>query len=372
MYRSGKETEELQNMYNFGSGNDDDVAQRQGPQVQVFPTQLEEFDMRSDDDKNDFENAKGVGGVTSPVYSLPASPDFDRKMSLTVDTEGYPLKELKESEVPSQDRTEKQKENSKLRIAKEILGLNNKNINGMSPSEKERVLLEERWKNAIAEENRLDSLEERVRSREQAVAAAGLLPNFPPKFLCIRPLVHHDITTVPELRKRFVKLNYMNWIVTSVLLAFNMFVVVGIMCAPYRQGANQSFNMAKNIALSILYLSGGPLSFIVWYWQVYVACSTGRHTRHLLSLSGLILALSFSIFMIIGKTNAGTCGINFAMSTAELKSRFLILPIIIVMVMWFAEACFLVYCIVKQWVYYRLDVKAQQEVKRQMGNVIGI
>ncbi|RNE97765.1 secretory carrier membrane protein 3 [Trypanosoma conorhini] len=359
-------------MYNFGDTSQHDTGR---PNETSLAENLDhlggarDFLHNIEDEMRPHERQGVNTGTTATAHGLPHASAFAPEFSPQSNLDDP--RESSTTATASGGRKEKHKDNSKIQIAKEVLGLNKKDTSGMSPEEKERVLLEERWKRAMAEENRLNVLEERVKSREQETAAADLLPNFPPKILCIKPLVHHDLQRVPEIRRKFVRLNFINWIVTCVLLLLNMIVAIAVVAAPYKKDAKKIFKPAQNSVLAIVYLLGAPLSFIVWYWQIYSACSTGRQTKHILSLCGLIIALAFVIFMVVGRSNYAACGVDLTLDISETKNKLLVVPVIIVLGCWVTEGVWLCYCIVRQWMYYRLDANAQEEVRRQMHNVIG-
>ncbi|EKG01586.1 hypothetical protein TCSYLVIO_007413 [Trypanosoma cruzi] len=373
MYKFGGEAKDLRNIYNFGDMSQRETEPPKDLSLAENKAYLVDVEVHSDNNEEEMGNRESQqpnSRVSPTAHGVPQSSAFFPEFSHSSGPD-VPRKPSMESTSDQKNSKEKQKENSKVKIAKEVLGINKKNTSGMSPEEKERVLLEERWKRAMAEENRLNALEEQVTHREQATNSSGLLPNFPPKFLCIKPLVHHDISSVPEVRRHFVRFNFINWIATCVLLLVNMIIVIAVVFASHKEDAKK-FHTSQNTVLAILYLMGAPLSFIVWYWQIYSACSTGRHTKHLLALSGLVIALAFDIFMIVGRTNYAACGVSLAIDISKTKSKLAVLPVIVVLFFWVVEAVILCYCIAKQWMYYRLDVNAQEEVRRQMRNVIGI
>ncbi|RNF10056.1 secretory carrier membrane protein 3 [Trypanosoma rangeli] len=373
MYNFGKEVNDLKNTYNFGGTtqhnterlNESSLSERRHRSMEVGGQPH-----NNEDETKPYEQQYPHTGATLTAHALSHSSVFPSDLpSRSVFSDPQETSTLG---VSTEHRKEKKEESTTVQIAKEVLGLNKTNTSGMSFEEKERVLLQERWRRAMAEENRLKALEERVIIHERETASAGLTPNFPPKFLCIKPIVHHDIERVPEARRNFVRLNYINWIATCVMLLLNTIVAIAVVSAPYKKGAEKKFKLAQNIVLAVVYLIGAPLSFILWYWPVYSACSTGSTTKHLTSLCGLIVALAFTIFIVVGQTNYAACGVDFAIDISETKHKLFVVPVTIVLVLWIAEGVWLCYCIAKQWVYYRLDVNAQQEVRHQMHSVIGV
>ncbi|KAH9586538.1 SCAMP protein [Trypanosoma melophagium] len=377
MYRFESEVNELQKMYNFNSEEENEAESSKAQHVPPEgPSNLEDVKLQSDEGEKveTRENQKSTPDTGLDKQDLPQPSAFGNDFSRPSRSERASVFSAAGGggEGGKEGKNEQRKGNYKLHVAKEVLGLNKKNTKGMTPEEKERVLLEERWLKAIEEEKRLNALESQVTERETIMRQSNLTPNFPPKFLCIKPFIHHEIALVPEPRRMYVRLNFINWIITCILLLINMGITTGVVLAPYREGTTKRFKTAQTIVLSAVYLVGIPLSFIIWYWQVYRACSTGRHTKHLLSLCGLVVALAFSVFIFVGPSNYGASGIDFARDVSETKSKILIFPVIIVLSLWAVEAVFLCYCIVKQWIFYRLDVNAQQEVRRQLRNVIGV
>ncbi|KEG14202.1 secretory carrier membrane protein 3 [Trypanosoma grayi] len=370
MYKFGDEVDGLKDVYDFGGAGHNDEAPPNRTDSPESPSRLEDIKVHSDEGEEDqtADNQVDFGGRESILETAPHpsvfGPDYQPNLG-----NGASSNFSSSDDAANKD---KRKGDHKKFVAKEVLGLNKKSTSGMTPEEKKQALLEERWMKAMREERRLNELEAQVSYRIERTTEANLIPNFPPRFLCIKPIVHHDLAVVPEVRRGFVRLAYMNWFATCILLIVNMCVAIGVVFAPYREGAEKKFKPAQNTALAIVYLIGIPLGFIMWYWQVYGACSTGRHTKHLLSLCGLIVAFAFSVFMFAGPIDCGACGIALASDISKTKPKGVVVPVVVVLVLWAAEAGFLCYCIVRQWKYYRLDVNAQQEARRHMQNIIGV
>lgn len=264
-------------------------------------------------------------------------------------------------------------EGKKTHIVKEVLGMNKKSTKGMTDAEKEQVELAQRWKNALEEEKRLNDLEQHVVAGEQATARVVEQPNFPPKFLCLKPLVYHNIAALPASRQRMVTVAYYNWIAVCVLLVVNMGVSIGVGFAPFRADLVEpvEFNKGLNTVLAIVYLIGIPLSFIFWYWRVYTACSTGRPGEHIVALFGLIVAFAWALFAFAGPVSYGVSGIALAVHIGKTRARGVVAPVAVVLVMWLCEAGLVGYLIVMQFLYYRRDLNARRLARRRAAPVLG-
>ncbi|CAJ1027519.1 putative SCAMP family [Leishmania utingensis] len=243
----------------------------------------------------------------------------------------------------------------------------------MTDEQKKAASLEQRWQNALLEEQRLNDLEQRVSRDEVAATELGQLPNFPRKFLCIHPLVYHSISVVPEHRQRFVKMAFWDWVAVCILLVANCVVAIGVTSAPIRSNVvvNHDINKVLNGVLAILYLIGIPLSFLLWYWRIYRGCSTGRPPQHILALCGLFIALVQAIFALVGTESYGVCGIRLAKWIQETRATGVVVPVAVIAVLWAVQAVFTCYMITKMFIFYRRDLAARRAARRHGINVVG-
>nr|CCC94689.1 conserved hypothetical protein [Trypanosoma congolense IL3000] len=262
---------------------------------------------------------------------------------------------------------------SKVRVQRKSLDQDVANAGAFRPSDGERAQLIERWKNAMAEEERLNVLQHQMESQMRASWSADMSPNFPPKFLCMRPVVSHNIGSVPESRRRYVKISYINWMVTCVTIVANAAVSITIAFSPDKSGHEgaQGGNPIQTTLLSLLYLLGIPLGFITCHFPLYKACCTGLSTRHMVSICGLFIGMLSCLFMAIGPVNTGACGLLLLLDVCDSKSVNLAIPLGIVLGIWTIEVFYFMYCLVAQWRLYRMDVNLQSEARRHIASVVG-
>lgn len=149
------------------------------------------------------------------------------------------------------------------------------------------------------------------REHEVALALQRTMANFPPKFLCIRPLVYHSIVSeVPADRVRYVRIAYAMFFVTAVTLVYN------VICAAVGLGATDSggsdHGWAAHLGCSIVGLLGVPGAFVVWYFPMYTAASTGD--SYGVAFIGCCVGFVFSLWSFIGVVSYGGCGILYTMT----------------------------------------------------------
>ncbi|CAJ1989395.1 SCAMP family [Leishmania donovani] len=361
MFQGSSETQELRALYNFEpeSANND----RNGALRAQTPQQA------SGGDSGDGESAISGAAIYSPreeqSYESPTSPAaFGTRGDVSVTI----------AVTPGGDTVTKTKTKvSKTGVLKEVFGVNRKSTKGMTEEQKKTVNLEQRWQNALLEEQRLNDLEQRI-SREEAVTAElGQTPNFPRKFLCIHPLVYHSFSTVPEHRQLFVKMAFWDWVAVCILLVANCGIAIGVSSAPVRSKVvvHADINKVQNGVLAIVHLTGIPLSFLIWYWRIYQGCSTGRPPQHILALSGLFVALAHAIFALAGPKNYGLCGIALAKWIQATRESGVVAPVAIMAVLWAAQAVFTGFMIFRVFVFYRRDLAARRAARRYGMNVVG-
>ncbi|KPI87327.1 hypothetical protein ABL78_3610 [Leptomonas seymouri] len=261
------------------------------------------------------------------------------------------------------------KEGSKKNVVKKMLGTGKKSTKGMSDEEKKAFRLQERWKNAILEEQRLNELENRIAQEETLTGILGQAPNFPPKILCLRPLVFHKISAIPQERRRFVTMAFWDWVAVCIVLIANCPITIACNYAPYKSTVDKAYvrdiNKGLNTVLSCVYLVGIPLSFLIWYWPIYQSNYKLHPSQHVLALSGLIVALAQAIFAFVGPYSYGFCGILSSKWVGETRENGVVVPMAIVTALWGAEAIFICYMIYHVFIYYRHDLAARRLQRRQ-------
>ncbi|KPA79483.1 hypothetical protein ABB37_05315 [Leptomonas pyrrhocoris] len=261
------------------------------------------------------------------------------------------------------------KDGSKKNVIKKMLGTDKKSTKGMTDEEKKAYQIQERWKNAVLEEQRLNELEGRVAQEETMTGIIGQAPNFPPKILCIRPLVYHKISDVSPERRRFVTMAFWDWVAVCIVLVANCPITIACNYVPYKSSIDKSrtrdINKGLNIVLACIYLVGIPLSFLIWYWPIYQSNYKLRPTQHVLALSGLIVALAQTIFAFVGPYSYGFCGILSSKWVGETREKGVVAPMAIVTALWGVQAVFTCYMICQVFIYYRRDLAARRAQRRQ-------
>lgn len=143
-----------------------------------------------------------------------------------------------------------------------------------------------------------------TRERDIQMALQKTLPNFPPKFLCIRPIFFHSIVgEVPSDRVRFVRLCYFNYYGLCVLLIFNF---VTALTAFASKSSGSSYAWGGHFGASIPLLFGIIGAFLTWYYPIYKALSTGA--GYISATVGTAVGFLFAAFMAVGVIGYGGCG----------------------------------------------------------------
>lgn len=162
----------------------------------------------------------------------------------------------------------------------------------------------------IAKERRLEMVRHdlQIRKIRAEAALANVLPNFPPKFLCIRPIVRHDIMgDVSPDRQPFARFSYATYLSLCALIIVN--IVVGLIgFATPNKADVDSKPWGTHFGITFLFLLGIPGAFMVWYFPLYTAITQGDSGKYTLSLFGLFLALCFDVYCAVGIFGFGGCG----------------------------------------------------------------
>lgn len=231
--------------------------------------------------------------------------------------------------------------------------------------------IQERWRKVLEEEARLATLRAQVEAKEANAQSIirRLSPNFPRKFLCFSPLVHHDISEdIPAPRQNFMKLAYGNWWATFAMLVLNFILNLIILMLPNKHDSTTSSaaNLSQHVGLSVAYLTGIPLSFMTWYWQMYKACAFHNSVTYVAGFIGLLIGLAFSVFMAIGIVGLGGTGVMFASQVSDSKGTGPAIPIGIMSVLWVVQAVVFIVMMVRLKKYYNEDGASLEEAQRQV------
>ncbi|EPY29909.1 secretory carrier membrane protein 3 [Strigomonas culicis] len=271
--------------------------------------------------------------------------------------------------------SKQQKEDSKSHAMKSIIGVDKKSKRGKTDEEKRQIDLEERWKNALAEEERLNKMEARV---EQTAAAAAAAPtvadNFPPRFLCIRPFMYHSFSAVLPERRKFIMIAFWTWFVSAILHFLNLAVIICVVSIKNRTDTNWiylGFNKPLNVVLAVVYISFGFIEFATWYWRLYRSNATRHGSTHLVSLFFLLVTLGWNTFVLVGCLNSGLCGVQLALYVKRMKPAGLLPPVLIVLCLFAAVTILTLYVIIQDFIYYRKDLAYQRELRKHLATPQG-
>lgn len=209
-----------------------------------------------------------------------------------------------------------------------------------------------------------------ARDREVKLLMQRMLPNWPPKFCCISPVVYHSIESeVPTDRVSFVRACYAMYYITAVFLVFNTVCAGVAMISPQAKDltSDQKQDWSPHFGVSFVHLLGIVFAFPVWYFPIYRALSTFDDSQYKMALVGGCVALFYDAFMALGFIGYGGCGWLFAMklqTTKDSQSPFYMgLTSAIV---WTAQAVFFL------WVLYRVRRYRRQDKNRDKGVVASV
>lgn len=231
--------------------------------------------------------------------------------------------------------------------------------------------LQERWSKALREEERLKKLAGDVEAKERSVSGAirRLTPNFPRKFLCMSPVVHHDIEfDIQADRQTFMKITYGQWWATVAMLSLNFIMCLIVLLLPNKNADvdGDAKSTSQHVGLAAGYLLGIPMSFVVWYWQVYKACMLRKSATYVAAFVGLVVGFLFAAFMAIGLVGLGGTGILFAIHVSDAKGSGAAVPVIILCCCWIAQCCMFAFIMFRLRQYYYADGASLEEAKRQV------
>ena len=168
----------------------------------------------------------------------------------------------------------------------------------------------------VARERDLVRRKDELARREQEVSVAlqRTLPNFPPKFLCMRPLVYHSIVSeVPSDRVRYVRVAYGTFYLTLLTLVYNLVCSI----AGFVAAGDDDHEWGAHLGASVVYLLGIPGAFVVWYFPIYTAASTGD--GYGVAFIGGAVGFVFSLFTFVGVPTYGGCGVLYTLALLTSK-----------------------------------------------------
>lgn len=199
----------------------------------------------------------------------------------------------------------------------------------------------------MAKERQLEVLRHELQIRNQRADAslASVTPNFPPRFLCIRPVVYHDIMAevAPE-RQRFAKVTFGAYLAICILIPLNIIAALIGFATPNKPSADSGSTWGTHFGVSFLYLLGVPGAFMVWYYQVYSGITKGESGTYTQATLGVFLGFAFDVFMAIGIFGFGGCGWLYIVAAQTDKSNVATTAVsVITSVAWSAHACVFLY-----------------------------
>jgi hypothetical protein len=199
------------------------------------------------------------------------------------------------------------------------------------------------------------------REIEVRIALARTIPNFPPKFLCFDPIVYHSIPNeVPVDRQRFVRGCYMNYYLTVALIILNILTAAVAYGSPTAGGVNPQ-PWPQHFGVSFLYLLGIPGAFVVWYYQLYLACSR-CDGNYMMALIGVAIALLFAVFMMIGVVGYGGCGWLFVIAAQADAEKAVVQYMGIAMgLLWLFQGLGFLFVLYRLWGYRKWDKLHENE-----------
>ncbi|CBH14485.1 hypothetical protein, conserved [Trypanosoma brucei gambiense DAL972] len=203
---------------------------------------------------------------------------------------------------------------------------------------------------AMVEEKEAELAKRRqeIRRMQGNVASPlGPEPNFPPQFLCIKPLVYHNIKEqVPVPSQRFMYTLAFMYFALIAIIIYN----ISIALLSFVFGGS-----GMHFGLSFVYLVGIPGAFVVWYYNVYSSVVSEANSRRWLGYVGLALGVIFDIWMAVGVSGLGGCG--WIMALGEKNFLVFILAIISAS-LWTAHCLMLLLLGIK---YFRMASSAKPE-----------
>jgi len=177
-------------------------------------------------------------------------------------------------------------------------------------------------------------------------------PNWPRKFCCISPMVHHDILgDIRSERVGFIRAMYANYWYTIFLIFANIIAALIIMIVPKVADAPEQKGGEKftqHFGTSIVHLLGVPFAFIIWYWPIYKACKTCSPGQYIMGFIGSTLAVAYDAFCVVGLVGYGGCGFGFMGEAKAQKGDIGLYCGLIITILYLLQAVFFI------WAFYKL------------------
>lgn len=207
-----------------------------------------------------------------------------------------------------------------------------------------------------AKEREIDVRRQQLQLRSQRVdnALAGAVPNFPPKFLCIEPIVYHNIAAeVPLERQPLAKVNFAVYITLCVMILLNIIAALIGFATP---STGDTKIWGTHFGVSFLFLLGIPGAFVSWYFVIYTAISKGNSGKYSLAKFGICLGFLFDVYIAIGIFGFGGCGWLYVVAAQSEKSNVATTIVSVInSCLWCAHACTFVYLWSKLRIYCLVD-----------------
>lgn len=223
----------------------------------------------------------------------------------------------------------------------------------------------------VAKEREVAAKLQNLKDRQQKALQLldQIQPNWPGHFLCISPVVFHKIDkAVPPDRIGYAKSSYTNYFITIFLICFNIICAIAAFASETKESREDKVEYGKQLGTSFVHILGIPGAFVVWHYQVYLAVQPrGPLTRYGVAYLGLFIALLYNIFMAVGYSGYGACGLLFAFHLKDYKKSQVPFYLALVCGLLFAfQFIYFVFSIFRLRKYHRQD-KAQL-----LSNVAGV
>ena len=221
--------------------------------------------------------------------------------------------------------------------------------------EKERAL-EERERDLKERE----AMEEKDR---RLLLPSGKRKNFPPCY----PLVHHDLKDdIPEANQGMMRAAFAAWLMSEAGYALNFFIMFLLLVT-----GNSAFT--KFLICCMATAAGVPLSWSMWYQQIYAASQTNAATLPYLlfffhfAFHILFCGLAFLSPPIIGSFNAGLFTAIEQFAGGSGANVFFGVLCLVNTALWGANTALSLY--VMRWAYYTFRVTGGVQAAQQQAEL---
>jgi len=176
--------------------------------------------------------------------------------------------------------------------------------------------------NLVSKEREVSARMQNLKERQQQVLQAleSLRPNWPGHFLCIGPVVYHNIEkAIPADRIGYAKASYSCYYFTILILVYNLICCIAAVASENKSSSSTSYT--GQMVASVIHLLGIPGAFIVWHYQIYTAIQPrGPLSRYGKAYLGLVVAILYNAFMTVGLSGYGGAGFLFATDLKDSKT----------------------------------------------------